>query len=105
MMLAMDNVSSPSGRLPLFAWLREGLRAGVLLRPRVGNAQPTPLQVLGLVAVFSLLEIALGRFEIAGDASFDVRGWLAPWWNTAALLLIAWWAAHRLVGIAAAWIG
>jgi hypothetical protein len=88
----MDDVSSSPTRVPLFVWLREGLRAGVLLRPRVGNAQPTPLQVLVLVAAFSLLEIALGRFEVAGDANFDLRGWLAPWWNTGALLLIAWWA-------------
>jgi hypothetical protein len=92
MMLAMDDVSSSAGRVPLLVWLREGFRAGALLRPRVGSAQPTPLQVLILVAVFSLVEIALGRFEFAGDVHFDVRGWLAPWWNTGALLLIAWWA-------------
>lgn len=97
-------------KAPLHIWIREGLRAGVLLRPRVGAAQPAPWQVLAIAALASLVEIALGWFEVAGDAQFDVRGWLAPWWNTGAMLLIAWWAlppqqddAQRPRGLAA-WI-
>ncbi|MEJ6024225.1 C13 family peptidase [Ramlibacter sp. PS4R-6] len=82
-------------RLPLARWIAEGLRAGVLLRPRVGGAQPTPWQVAALVALWSLLEIALGRLEVAGDAHFDLRGWLVPWWSTAAMLLMAWWVLPR----------
>jgi hypothetical protein len=81
----------PEQRLPLHRWIAEGLRAGFLLRPRVGAAQPAPLQLLVLVLLWSALEVALGRIEIPGDAHFDLRGWLAPWWNTAAMLLFAWW--------------
>jgi hypothetical protein len=77
-------------RLPLLIWLREGLRTGVLLRPRVGPAQPAPWQLLAIVLLTSLLDIGLGWFEIGGDAQFDLRGWLAPWWNTGAMLLVAW---------------
>jgi hypothetical protein len=97
-------------RLPLHIWIREGLRAGVLLRPRVGAAQPDAPQILAIVLVVSLLDIGLGWFEIAGDVHFDLRGWLAPWWSTAAMLLVAWWAlpsqqddAQRPRGLAA-WI-
>src|SRR5438105_7503696 len=77
---------------PLHIWIREALRAGVLLRPRVGAAQPAPWQVLAVAALASLIEIGLGWFEIAGDVIFDTRGWLAPWWNIGAMLLVAWWA-------------
>jgi len=78
-------------RLPLRVWLREGLRAGFFLPPRIAGEQPTPLQVAALLLIFSLLEIGLARLEVAGAAHFDLRGWLAPWWSTAALLLLAWW--------------
>lgn len=116
MMPPMDDAPPPPpihapgqpARLPLGAWLREGLRAGFFLRPRVAGEQPTPLQVAALLLVLSLLEIALARFEVAGAAQFDARAWLAPWWSTAALLLLAWWtlpqdagAAGRPAGLAA----
>jgi hypothetical protein len=79
-------------RVPLRVWLREGLRAGFFLRPQIAREQPTPLQALLLLLVLSALEVALARFEVAGDAHFDLRGWLSPWWSTAALVLLAWWA-------------
>ena len=80
-------------RLPLRVWLREGLRAGLFLRPQVaGRAQPTPLQAALLLLVLSAAEVALARLEVPGGALFDLRGWLAPWWATAALVLLAWWA-------------
>ena len=82
-------------RLTFAEWLREGLRAGLLLRPRVGGSEPSPLQVAGLVLLGALVDIALGRFEVAGPATFDVRGCLAPWWSTAAVLFIAWWGLPR----------
>ena len=84
----MDEESLPE-RLPLHAWLREGVRAGFLLRPRVASEQPTPIQIALLVLILSVVEIGLARLEIAGPAQFDVRGWLAPWWSTGALLLLA----------------
>lgn len=102
MMPSMDDAPFPmqvsvaapprtAARLPLRIWLREGLRAGFFLRPRVAREQPTPLQAAILLLILSLLEIALARLEVAGDAHFDLRGWLAPWWSTAALALLAWW--------------
>jgi len=81
-----------SVRLRLRQWLLEGLRAGFFLRPRVAGEQPTPAQLAALLAIFALLEIGLARLEVAGPANFDLRGWLAPWWSAAALLLLAWWA-------------
>lgn len=83
---------APWGNLRLHRWLLEGLRSGLFLRPRVARAKPTPAQILALLAIFSALEIGLARLETPGAASFDLRGWLAPLWSTAALLLLAWWA-------------
>ena len=94
-------------RLPLSAWVGEGLRAGFLLRPRIGAAQPAPAQLVALIVASSLLELVLGRFEVAGDARFELRGWLLSWWNAGAMLLLAWWAlplhgdAGRPHGVAA----
>jgi len=79
-------------RLRLRDWLVEGVRAGFFLRPRIAAGQPTPAQVALLLLVFSVLEIGLARLEVTGAAHFDLRGWLAPWWSTATLVLIAWWA-------------
>lgn len=97
MMAAMDAVSNqyipmPPVRLRLRDWVREGLRAGFFLRPRVGPQQPAPAQLAALLLVLALLEIGLARFEVAGPANFDLRGWLAPWWSTGVLVLLAWWA-------------
>ncbi|MDB5942200.1 MAG: putative rane protein [Ramlibacter sp.] len=83
--------ASPLQRIPLSAWLREGLRAGFLLRPRVGAAQPTRTQLLLVLLGVLGLQLMLARFEIDGPALFDLRGWLAPQWSTAVVLLLAWW--------------
>ena len=82
-------------RLNVRAWLREGLRAGIFLAPRVGQAQPLPAQLLVLLIVVSAIELLLARFEILGPVLFDLRGWLAPQWATAVLLLLAWWVLPR----------
>ena len=97
-MPAMDSGTDPAAqpaRLTLIAWLREGLRAGFFLRPRVAGRQPSPSQLLLLVIVVSAVEVALARFEIPGPVLFDLRGWLAPQWATALLLLLAWWMLPR----------
>lgn len=93
-------------------WMREGLRAGVFLRPRMAGRQPAPLQLLLLVAALAVAELGLGRLEINGPANFYLRGWLTPWWGTAAMIFIAWWVlrpaadapperASELAGLAA----
>jgi hypothetical protein len=106
-----QHTPMPSARLRLRDWVREGVRAGFFLRPRVGPQQPTPAQIAALIVLFAVLEIVLARFEVAGPANFDLRGWLAPWWSTGVLLLLAWWAlpapdprridGERPVGLAA----
>jgi hypothetical protein len=85
----------PAPRLSLAGWLREGLRAGVLLRPRLAAEQPSPVQLLLLIVLVSAFELATARFEVAGAAVFDLRGWLAPQWATGLLLLIVWWVLPR----------
>ena len=93
-MPAMDPETQPAApptRQAFASWLREGLRAGFLLEPRLPLAPPTPAQLLTLLLLVSALELLLARFEIAGPALFDLRGWLAPQWGTALLLLLVWW--------------
>src|SRR3569623_1913399 len=77
-------------RLSLHGWRREGLRAAIFLPPRVGAAQPTPLQLLALVVFWSARDVALDRWALAGNAQFDMRGLLLSWWNAGAVLLLAW---------------
>jgi hypothetical protein len=97
MIAAMDGLSTqptptPPRRLHLRDWAREGVRAGFFLRPRVGSQPPGPAQVAALRVIFALLELALARLEVPGPANFDLHGWLAPWWSTGVLVLLAWWA-------------
>jgi hypothetical protein len=90
--LSPEDTAMPPTRLRLRDWLREGVRAGFFLRPRVGTQQPRPAQIAAMLVLLALLEIVLARFEVAGPANFDLRGWLAPWWSTGVLVLLAWWA-------------
>lgn len=74
-------------------WLIEGLRAGVFLRPRVSGS-PLPMQLVGIALLAAAIELALARLEIDGAASFNLRAWLAPWWSTGVLVVLAWWAVQ-----------
>ncbi|GAC1599319.1 MAG: hypothetical protein NVS3B2_00240 [Ramlibacter sp.] len=101
--LSQDDFVSPlspsPSQVPLLAvggWLREGFRAGFLLSPRVAPGQPSPVQLVFVFALLAVLQLALARLEVAGDAIFDLRGWLAPQWATGLLLLLAWWALPRI---------
>jgi hypothetical protein len=71
-------------------WLREGLRAGVFLRPRTAGWQPGPRELAGVLLVAIACDIVLGRLEVPGAATFSLRGWLAPWWGVAASMLLVW---------------
>ena len=78
-------------RLSTWAWIREGLRAGVLLTPRTGTCSPTPVQLATMVLLLALLEIGTTRFEVVGSAVFSLPALLAPWWGTSVLVLVTWW--------------
>lgn len=85
-------------------WLREGLRASVLLKPRVGRPDPAVLHLVVLVLGVVVLQLALERVGIAGPALFSLRGWLTPWWTSAATVLLVWSlfsAGARRPGVAA----
>ena len=82
-------------RLPLWAWMREGLRATVFLKPRTAAATPTPWQSLWLTLIASALVVGASRWQMVGAAEFNVRGWLAPMWSTLTLLWLGWWAMER----------
>jgi Peptidase C13 family len=75
-------------------WIREGLRAGVFLAPRVAGTSPLPRQLLAIVGVAIAVELLLGRLEVPGAASFNVRLWLASWWTVAASVLLVWALLH-----------
>jgi hypothetical protein len=74
----------------LAPWLREGWRAGFLLRPRIGDEEPRPRELLLLAAIAVGIELLLGRWELAGEVDFNLRGWLAPWWSVTACLVLVW---------------
>ncbi|WP_298209371.1 C13 family peptidase [Acidovorax sp.] len=81
-----------SGRLSLWGWMREGLRASLFLPPRTAAAAPTPWQLLVLSLVSGALLVAAARLNVVGPAQFNLRGWLAPMWSGLVLLWLAWWA-------------
>lgn len=99
-------------RLPLGIWVREGLRAAFFRAPRTGAAEPTPWQLLALVALNAAVLVGVARTLVQGPAEFSVQGWLFPQWTTLLLLWFAWWAmAHprqqngALSGGVPAWFG
>jgi hypothetical protein len=80
----------PSPAPGLRTWLREGLRAAVLRTPRTQGSTPRPRELLLLVLIATGIELALARLEVPGTADFSLRGWLAPSWSVAALVLLLW---------------
>lgn len=81
-----------SSRLSLWDWMREGLRAALFLSPRTAAAAPSPWQVLVLSLLGGALLVGAARFQVAGPAQFNLRGWLSPMWSSLVLMWLAWWA-------------
>lgn len=96
-------IAAMASELSFRTWLLEGVRAGALLRPRVGDARPGAWQLPALLLALVVAELVLSRLEVPGPAEFDVRGWLGPWWATAAVAVLAWIALARS-GSIAAWL-
>jgi hypothetical protein len=74
----------------LGAWMREGLRAAVLLRPRLAGQSPRVIDLLLLALTAITTELVLGRLEVAGPAQFNVRAWLGTWWTVSGVLFLLW---------------
>ncbi len=91
--------------LSTWQWWLQGLRASVLLAPRIGQARPSPMQVLCVFLLVVAAELLVSRLEVAGPASFDAQSWLIYWIPSAAALWLAWWAmgAQAPGGWLAAW--
>lgn len=107
-----DPQPSPSpSAWPLRDWLREGLRASIFLRFRAPSAEPSPAQLLALLAATAAITLLAARLAIWGEADFSLRGWLSTWWTIAVTVLLAWslFAALRPVDgerpAVAAWYG
>ncbi|GAC1532787.1 MAG: hypothetical protein NVS2B4_12890 [Ramlibacter sp.] len=71
-------------------WTREGLRAALFFRPRVTSPEPAALHLLAIVLAIAALHLGMERLAVPGPASFDLRGWLTPWWTMAASVLVVW---------------
>lgn len=83
--------SSPSRRTArLRDWFREGLRASLFLPPRAPSHEPSPAQLIALLAAAASFNLLLRRLAIPGEAEFSAGGWLSPWWTVAVTLLLAW---------------
>ena len=74
----------------LGAWLREGVRASVLLRPRAQGHSPRAHELLLLALVAVTVELSLGRLEVPGAAVFNLKSWLGSWWTVTGLLFVLW---------------
>ncbi|HEX2545465.1 MAG TPA: C13 family peptidase [Ramlibacter sp.] len=96
-------IEAPPAAQGVVAWLREGLRAGLLLRVRAPSLQPSAHVLVALVAIVVAVELLLGRLEVPGPADFHLRAWLAPWWSVAAAVLLFWVLLVPRTG-AAAWL-
>ena len=95
---AVDAVAVDPPRPTTWEWIREGLRAGLLLAPRRATAAPRPIQLAIIVALVVLLELGLSRLEVPGPALFNAQAWLAPWWSMGLIALVAWWALQTRPG-------
>ncbi|WP_179106953.1 C13 family peptidase [Variovorax sp. KK3] len=75
---------------PLGRWMAAGLRASLMLAPRI-EGSPRPWQLMLLVAIPSLLFIALARLQIDGPARFHPLPALESLWPVCLMLWLGWW--------------
>lgn len=78
-------------RASLWRWIAGGLRASLLLQPRV-DARPAPWQLLLLVLLPEFVWIGLSRLEIAGPATLYASVGLNTLWVMAVLAWLGWFA-------------
>ncbi|SDD18048.1 Peptidase C13 family protein [Variovorax sp. CF079] len=70
-------------------WIVEGLRASVLLAPRIA-ASPSPWQLMLIVLIPLLLVLGIERLQVDGPATFHPAAELNAWWATALTLWVGW---------------
>lgn len=70
-------------------WIVEGLRASVLLAPRIA-ASPSPLQLMLIVLIPLLLVLGIERLQVEGPATFHPAAELNAWWAIALTLWVGW---------------
>ncbi len=95
------------GSLSTWQWLVQGLRASIWLPPRIGDATPTVFQILWLFAIYCLVDLGRGYFEVAHPSSVDMQVWAAQLGLTVCMLWLAWWAIwpHARGSRLPAWFG
>ncbi|OUM03586.1 C13 family peptidase [Variovorax sp. JS1663] len=89
-----DDTLAPATTLPLQRWMAEGLRASVLLAPRI-TGSPSPWQLILIVLIPSLLYLGLERLQIEGPATFHPTVELHTYWVVAITLWIGWLALSQ----------
>jgi hypothetical protein len=97
-MNAMDQVATPLTPIPLTParkWsVRDWLKAGqgiAFLRPvSLGAQQISALQFFVLVCLLLLVPVGITRFEVNGEALFNLRGLLLSWITMPVLAVFAW---------------
>jgi hypothetical protein len=77
--------------LSLWRWLVEGLRATLLLKPRIPGQGPAPWQLLFILVAAGGIDVLMGRLQVVGPALFDAQIWFGGWWNLSLLAGLAWW--------------
>ncbi|WP_432730445.1 C13 family peptidase [Variovorax sp. W6] len=88
---AEEASASRPPRASLWRWIAGGLRASLLLQPRI-DARPAPWQLLVLVLLPELVWVGLARLEIAGPARLYANVGLNTLWVMAVLAWLGWFA-------------
>jgi hypothetical protein len=76
------HLQSGKSRSEWMEWVRQGLRASVLRPVRELPGGPTARQMLLIVAICVLTEIALDRAAVSGEVEFSFTSWLYQWVTT-----------------------
>ncbi len=81
------------------AWVLDGLRTAVLLRPRSLAADVSPWGLAGVSAVTYALVVAAQRLALDGKPRFYWQGIGAGWLATVVLIWLCWWVARQAPGL------
>ncbi|QNP47889.1 hypothetical protein [Diaphorobacter aerolatus] len=88
--MPQETPTVAEARVSFLRWMVEGLRASLLLRPRIAlDAVPGPWKLAFLVLIANLIDVAMDRLSLPDEVQFNYQGWLGQW---SLCLITLWWA-------------
>lgn len=99
--VAVDRMPGPAKAPGFAAWLGEGVRAALFMRPRLERMTAHPAWACVPVGLSVAVGVVLQRLMVPGDVVFDPRALGVGWLGTLLIAWLCWLVLNGMPGVAA----